>query len=287
MLSLMFGGSAALGVKSYVTNKAATALALGDVVRVAVAVQDVPRGTTLTADMVRMCEYPRAMLLTGMITRAAEVVDRAVFVPLVKDEPVLEGKLSPKGVKSGMAALVASGMRAFTILTPSVASGVGGFILPGNKVDVLLTLEGKRGGMTTTLVQNREILAVDQQLDAPSVNRVDPKQLRSVTLLVTPEQASKLGLAHNKGSLHLALRNHTDDRLVQTAPVRLAELDEGDRPTESPAIATPANVTQKPGRVITIYRGLRAVEQLRFGEVPARPVDRVLAETESRTGELR
>jgi pilus assembly protein CpaB len=222
--------------------------------------------------MIRVGEYPRGMLLPGMLTRLDDALDRAVFIPLAKDEPLRENKLAPKGVKSGMAALIPSGMRAFTILTPSLASGVGGFILPGNKVDVLLTLEAKRGSITTTLVQNLEILAVDQQLDAPSDNHVDPKQLRSVTLLVTPEQASRLGLAHNKGALHLALRNHTDDRILQTAPARLAELDGDDeRPAVPPSILTPPKEPQGRGRVVTIYRGLHAVEQQRFGAVPATP----------------
>jgi pilus assembly protein CpaB len=266
MLSLTFGGSAALGVNRYVTNRASGALTGAGAVRVVVAVKDVPRGATLTADMLRLGEYPRGMLLPGMLTKLDDAVDRAVFIPLVKDEPVRDGKLAAKGVKSGMAALIPSGMRAFTILTPSLASGVGGFILPGNKVDVLLTLEGRRGSITTTLVQNLEILAVDQQLDAPSDNRVDPKQLRSVTLLVTPEQASRLGLAHNKGALHLALRNHGDDRLVHTAPARLTELDADDQPKVPAAILTAAKKPQPSGRVVTIYRGPHAVEQQRFGE---------------------
>jgi pilus assembly protein CpaB len=271
MLSLLFGGSAALGVNKYVTNRASGALAGAGAVRVVVAAKDVPRGASLTADMVRLGEYPRGMVLPGMLTRVEDALDRVVFIPLMKDEPVREGKLATKGVKSGMAALVPRGMRAFTILTPSVASGVGGFILPGNKVDVLLTLEGKRGSITTTLVQNLEILAVDQQLDAPSDNRVDPRQLRSVTLLVTPEEASRLGLAHNKGALHLALRNHTDDRLVHMAPARLAELDDDDRPGVPPAIVAPPEEPHGRGRVVTIYRGLHAVEQQRFGEAPATP----------------
>jgi pilus assembly protein CpaB len=290
MLSLMFGGSAALGVNKYVTNRAAGALATADAVRVVVATGAVPRGATLTADMVKLREYPRAMVLPGMLTRTADALNRAVFIPLVKDEPVLEGKLAPRGARSGMAALVPDGMRAFTILTPSVASGVGGFILPGNKVDVLLTLEGRRGVITTTLVQNLEILAVDQQLDAPSDNRVDPRQLRSVTLLVTPEQAARLGLAHNKGALHLALRNHSDERLLETPPARLAELDDADRTAAvPPAVAPPAKeaTTQGRGRVITIYRGLRSMEQLRLGEVAARPVESASGENDSRGSELR
>ena len=90
-----------------------------------------------------------------------------------------------------------------------MAQGVAGFILPGNRVDVLLSLgeisgtHETGGGSTITLHQNVEILAVDQKMDAPSDNKVDTKDLRSVTLLVTPQQANLLDLGQNKGMLHL------------------------------------------------------------------------------------
>jgi pilus assembly protein CpaB len=106
-------------------------------------------------------------------------------------------------------ALIPQGMRAFTIRVPNpnVATGVAGSLLPGNKVDVLLTASG--GDLndvigTTTLLQNVEILAVDQKIEAPAENKVDLKEMLSVTLLVTPQQAKQLNLAQNKGLLHLA-----------------------------------------------------------------------------------
>jgi pilus assembly protein CpaB len=118
-------------------------------------------------------------------------------------------------------------MRAVTIQTPNISTGVAGFILPGNKVDVLLTVstsgasDPTGGGSTMTLLQNVEILAVDQRIEAPQDNKMDPKDLRSVTLLVTPVDAARLDLGQNKGTLHLALRNHAD---TGTEPVELATL---------------------------------------------------------------
>jgi Flp pilus assembly protein CpaB len=133
---------------------------------------------------------------------------------LLKDEPILEAKLSGKGAGRGLAAVIPMGMRAVTVRTPNVACGVGGFALPGNKVDLLLTVNGLNdstgGGSTTTLLQNVEILAVDQRLDAPTSNMMDLKELRSVTLLVTPDQAAKVDLGQNMGTLHLSLRNPQD-----------------------------------------------------------------------------
>ena len=121
-------------------------------------------------------------------------------------------------------------MRAYSVKVPDVAQGVAGFILPGNRVDVLLSLgeisgtNETGGGSTITLLQNVEILAVDQKMDAPSENKVDTKDLRSVTLLVTPQQANRLDLGQNKGMLHLALRNREDNEAAQTKPATLIDL---------------------------------------------------------------
>jgi pilus assembly protein CpaB len=80
------------------------------------------------------------------------------------------------------------------------------------------------GGSTTTLLQNVEILAVDQRIDAPADNKVDPVQLRSVTLLLTPNQAAKIDLGQNKGTLHLSLRNLGDSQFARTAPATMNDL---------------------------------------------------------------
>jgi pilus assembly protein CpaB len=231
MLALVFGGSAAVGVNAFIKNRGGAA-AESDTVPVVVTAMELPRGGTITAELVTTRDYPRAMVPAGAITKLADAIDRAVAMPMVKDEPVLDAKLSPKGAGRGLAALVPHGMRAVTIQTPNVATGVAGFVMPGNKVDVLLTvtetgglvIDPTGGGSTTTLLQRVEILAVDQRVDAPADNRVDVKDLRSVTLLVTPRQANLLDLGQNKGTLRLSLRNLDDDRDAGVSPVTLADL---------------------------------------------------------------
>jgi hypothetical protein len=121
----------------------------------------------------------------------------------------LERKLDlllPKHFRGRLAPLIPLGMRAFTISAPGVASGVAGLIQPGNKVDVLMTSQGDKGPLSTTLMEDVEILAVDPRIDGPAENRADRNQLTSVTLLVTPQQTSILALAQDKGRLHLSLR---------------------------------------------------------------------------------
>jgi pilus assembly protein CpaB len=118
-------------------------------------------------------------------------------------------------------------MRACTITT-NVSSSVAGFILPGNHVDVLLSMTGDAdkeatgGATTTTLLQNVEILATDQNIEAPAAN-VAPN-LRSVTLLVTPDQAAKLQLGQTKGQLHLTLRNPGDADPATTRPATARDI---------------------------------------------------------------
>ena len=148
---------------------------------------------------------------------------RTILASVQAGEPLLNTKLADRDAGRGLAALVPEGMRAVTIQTSRVASNVAGFVLPGNRVDVLLTLRGGNhdatgGGSSTTLLQAVEILAVDQRLDAPTENRVDPKLLRSVTLLVTPDQAGLLDLGQNMGTLSLSLRNPEDLAEAQTDP---------------------------------------------------------------------
>jgi len=228
--ALVFGGSAAVGVNTYLKGRGTAVVA--ETLPVVVAAIDVHRGDTISADLVAVRDYPKEMVPEGALTKVEDAVDRAVAIPLVKGEVVLDAKLSAKGAGRGLAALVPTGMRAVTIQTTKVSSGVAGLVMPGNKVDVLLTVSDNNttgedatgGGTTTTLLQRVEILAVDQRFDAPADNKVDVKELRSVTLLVTPHQANLLELGQNKGTLHLSLRNPDDDRDSGARPVTLADL---------------------------------------------------------------
>jgi pilus assembly protein CpaB len=184
----------------------------GDVVPVVVAAVDLPRGVILTREVLKVREFPKDLVPVGALSKSEDAVDRAVASPLYKDDPLIERKLTPEGAGRDMAAQVPIEMRAYTIQTPNVAPGGAGFILPGNKVDVLLAVGDNvriganqiDGGTTTMLLQNVEILTVDRKVYAPAENKIGDKDLRSVTLLVSPQQANLLTLGQKKGHLHLA-----------------------------------------------------------------------------------
>lgn len=270
VFALVFGASAASGVYLLSQTKPAAA-PKPDTVSVVVAAEDINRGQTIAADLVTQKEWPKESLPEGAITDPVAIEDRTVTIPLVKGDLLLEAKLAPKGSGRGLAAVIPSGMRAVTIQTPNVATGVAGFILPGNKVDVLLTMSSpgmndlSGGGSTITLLQNVEILAVDQQVDVPQDNKVDTKELRSVTLLVTPAEAARLDLGQNKGTLRLTLRNPADKATDVVDPVTLARLSlnpvaiaADDRNGAPTAVAkTDAASAPQPKRIAPMIRTLR------------------------------
>jgi len=229
MLALVFGVSAAGGV--YLMMGADSADVQPDLVSLVVAAADISRGQTLTQELLTLSDWPKAMVPEGAIINIGDILERTVAIPMLKGDLLLERKLAAIGSGRGLAAIIPAGMRAVTIQTPNIATGVAGFILPGNKVDVLLTMSGQGsndltgGGSTMTLLQNLEILAVDQLTDAPDDNLVDSRELRSVTLLVTPAEAARLNLGQNKGTLQLTLRNPTDDLTEHVNPITLTGLN--------------------------------------------------------------
>jgi pilus assembly protein CpaB len=283
-LALVFSLSTAAGVHLYLKNRSGSD---DDTASVVVAATEIPRDVTLTPNHLTVKQWPKSLIPAGAVTRVEDAQGSATLHPFVKGEVLLASKLSAKASGRGLAALIPPGMRAYTIHTPQIASGVAGFVLPGNKVDVLFTVstpEGTTGGATTvTLLQNVEILAVDQHLTPPTENRVDYRMLQSVTLLVTPAQAAKLDLAQNRGTLHLMLRNPEDVSTASTTPTTLSELELGPQKVKEsqapklpsffqkmlepkPAGPTGPVVKPQPLEIRTlrgVYEGVVPVEQVR------------------------
>lgn len=226
ILALVFGLSAAVGVNLYLRRTGEQRTMELD--QIVVTTADIPRGVTVTPTHLKLRDWPRDHVPVGAVKQIEDAQGRVASGSMVKGEVVLETKLSSKEAGRGLAAMVPTGMRAFTIHMPQISSGVAGFVLPGNKVDVLLTIgttdSTSGGALTLTLLQNLEILAVDQRLNPPSENKVDPRMLQSVTLLVTPDQAAQLDLAQNRGTLHLTLRNPEDISPAVTRPATITDL---------------------------------------------------------------
>src|SRR5579862_200301 len=160
----------------------------------------------------------------GAFSKVEDVLDRPVVSNILLDEPVLEGRLATKGSGLGLAPTIPVGMRAVTVRVNDVAS-VAGFVLPGLRVDVLVTGRppaGAEGDMTTTVLQNIQVLSAGTTMQPDA--RGQAINAPTVTLLVTPEQAETLTLAGSDGRIQLVLRNSSDQAISKTAGRLVSEL---------------------------------------------------------------
>lgn len=249
LLAAVFGLSATLAVRHFANQGQARERPVIEAVEVVVVTQEIPKYKSITKDMVKLVAWPKNMVPEGACTKLEDVLERGTLSVLLKNEVVLNKRLLAKGVSPGLAGTIPVGMRAYTIMTPNAASGVAGFILPGNKVDVLLTVSG--GESTRTLLAGIEILAVNQAIDAPSDHKINVKDMVSVTLLVSPKQAALLDLGQAKGKLHLSLRNPLDTDESATTKVDWTSLGSAKEPPKSvdPPDVKPEVVEVKPKEV--------------------------------------
>jgi pilus assembly protein CpaB len=181
----------------------------------------------------------------GAFGKVEEVLDRPVVSNILLDEPLLEGRLAVKGSGMGLAPTIPVGMRAVTVRVNDVA-GAAGFVLPGLKVDVLVTGHPPSGdtNMTTTVLQNVLVLSAGQAMQADA--RGTPVSVTTVTLLATPADAETLTLANGEGRLQLVLRNSSDEGVEKTAGKYVSELYGAARRPAAPVAAKPATSAPRP-----------------------------------------
>jgi pilus assembly protein CpaB len=175
---------------------------------IVVARRDLFFGDKLVGDFVQEVQWPADTVPAGSFKSAEELLkqSRSVVRPIARNEPILASKLSGEGGRATLSAVVTDAMRAVTIRVNDVL-GVAGFVLPGDRVDILLTRGGEGSLITDILLQNMKVLGIDQNAND---NADDPKVSRTVTLEATPYQSQKLVLASQVGTLSLALRNYVD-----------------------------------------------------------------------------
>lgn len=224
-------------------------------VSVAVADRDMNVGTLLGADDVRLVDWPAGNVPVGYSTSASEVVGRGLLVPVRANEPLLSSKLASPGAGGGMHIMIPEGKRAMSVRVDDVV-GVAGFVLPGTRVDVVVTMErGARQGepVTQVVLQNLEVISAGQSIERNPNG--DPSQVSVVTLLVGPDDAEKLALAHSNARLQLALRNPLDMDSVSTLGIQASHLI-GGRP--APRVARAGNPAPRPPTrlQVEVYRGL-------------------------------
>jgi pilus assembly protein CpaB len=215
---------------------------------IVVARQPLRFGTQLDASMLEEVPWPKQALPSGAFAKVGELLhggSRVVLAAIERNEPVLALKITGAGQRATLSALVAPGMKAVTIRVNDV-EGVGGFVLPGDRVDVALTRQiDKTSASTEVVLQNARVLAIDQIADERAIKATVAK---SVTLEVDTVDAQKLSLASTVGNLSLLLRKAGDSDDRQTRKITLKDLgknDSGEKHGVTTVVVTRATTAQE------------------------------------------
>ena len=250
---------------SVLVGIAVTALAVGWVAnkgaiasnKVVVAVMDIELGSRLNSQMLTTIDWPSGSLPQGAFADLKELQDRVVKTSIQRGEALLNAKLAPLGTQGGLSAVIAEGKRAMTVRVNDVV-GVAGFALPGNYVDVMVNAQQDKAGgkgneeqqqISKTVLEHVLVLAVAQEAGRDDTK---PKVVNAVTLELTLEDAEKLDLARNVGTLSLVLRNQTDKQPVTTKGMTKKELF-GEK--EEPVVKVDKAVAAKPA--VKVVRRVR------------------------------
>lgn len=210
LFASLLTGIAAVGSAALWIQKKTAAAA----VPMVVAAQDLLAGEKLSSTNLQVVNWPGESPIRGSTTTIAAVEGRVTSSAVAAGEPILEGRLAPAGSKAGLSAIITPGRRALTVKVNEVV-GVAGFAMPGNFVDVLVTVQ-RDGKPPVSKIVLEKILVLATAQEHTVRDEAKPKVVSAVTLEVTPEQAEKLDLARSIGTLSLALRNQIDDNTVAT-----------------------------------------------------------------------
>jgi len=224
LLALGFGGAATIMAMGWLKVQSGKQAQASDTVPVVVAVKEVGAATFLTGSQVMVRSWPKDSRPSGGFSQVEPVLGRVSRYSLGPGEPILESKLAPKGARAGLTALVPAHKRAMTVKVDE-ASGVAGFISPGNRVDVVVTLsrgEFSKDPFSKLVLENLLVLGTGQKIEKPEGDK--PQVFPTVTLELTPEEGERLALATQEGHIVLILRSQEDKQLAHTRGVRTSLL---------------------------------------------------------------
>lgn len=225
----------------------------GETETVFVALKDVELGDVVDADELRAEEWPKDKVPAGALTKIEDVEGRRTRTKLYAGEPILANKLFAPGEGGrGTTAMIPKGYRVVSVKVDAVSAG-GNLIMPGDRVDVLVYLKrdpvrGVPETGTRTILQDIKVFAVNNLVTPDKDDTGEPIKAATISLLVTPEQAAKLTLASELGTIRLVMRSPNDDTDAvdaQAAPGELfGQREKGDREKET--LADPSPPPQKP-----------------------------------------
>ena len=226
-LAVVFAGVASLMIFQYLESRPAQAGE--EMMPVVVAIQDLTYGNVLKAEQMRIVNYPKSSLPKGYYSVTDSLLGQVTKVFMMENEPITASKLSSAG--GGLSLRIADNMRAVSIQVDKV-SGVSGFVLPGDRVDVIATVDrygASNDAISTTVLQNIEVLAAGEKTEQQSDKIIESQ---AVTLLVDGLGAQVLSLSSNQARMSLALRNPNDNDTTSIPGITRKEIMEGKKRKE-------------------------------------------------------
>lgn len=227
ILAVVLGLAASAVVFFYLNQQSAANVTARQTRPVVVAASDLTFGTKLDRNVLKVVNYPKDSVPPNAYSSLDSVVGQTTKIFLATKEPVLASKLSTMG--GGLSMMVRPNMRASSV-TVNLVSSVSGFVVPGDRVDVLVTIDRMGGAgsdvaMTRTILQNIEVLAAGVKTTTKDQQDKPNTDLQTVTLLVDPPSAETMALAMHEGKIHLTLRNPEDaDTLANLASINTNEM---------------------------------------------------------------
>src|SRR5918999_4990256 len=185
--------------------------------RIVVASREIPEGAVIDRLAVTAAAWPRATVPAGAFSSLDSVVGRITRVAIFGGDPIVPARLAPAGSGPGLEVKIAAGKRAMGVRINDVA-GISGLIQPNGRVDVLVTLRTDGVGqrqVAKVFMENMRVLSVGRQMERDGDG--EPIDATTATLEVTPDEAERLAVAMNQGSIQLVLRGYGDPSNVTTS----------------------------------------------------------------------
>lgn len=228
-LALGCGLVASIGINQVMANRrSGPVVETGQTTPIFVAATEIGIGDPLTPQVLKLEPWPNDKLPSGSLGKLEDVEGRRSRAKFYPGEPIIEAKLLPKG-ESGASAIdmIPKGMRVVPIRVDAV-TGASGMILPGDRVDMLVHLaeqpaKGVPRAITRTFLHNIKVFAVDDVYDRPG-SESSTLSAKTISVLVSPEQAELVALACNLGTVQLVMRSATDDENGNTGGADLQKL---------------------------------------------------------------
>jgi len=271
-VAVLIAALATFGVYRVLENtKASSRVATRPLV---VAAKNIPEGTAVDRASISVREWPVATVPAGAYSSPDSLIGRVTRMAVFEGEPFVPGRLAPSGTGPGIEVKITPGKRAMGLRINDVA-GVSGLIQPNSRVDVLVNIRSDGGRQVSKLfMENMRVLSVGTRVERDAEGKAI--EATTAALEVTPQEAERLAVAVNQGSIQLVLRGYGDPDSVRTKGANSSDVlsQLGNAPertpapparpvarrTEAPRPAAPAPVVVAPppkpdSLTVTVFRG--------------------------------